>query len=437
MRLEELLGLQNEWWTTEKVKEDLAPPFRRDTFGQLVGTIDTRQATVVTGLRRVGKTTLFYQLIQDLLQKVKPKQILYFSFDEKVEDIKKILDEYQRITGVEWKKEKIYVFLDEIHKLEDWGSKLKLFYDAFPNIKFFASGSSSVELEREAYSNLVGRHFLLKVDPLSLKEFFELKSGKKVDDFEVWREELFLAFPEYLKKPFPEIVREGNERRIMEYLRENVIGKIIYQDLPKKFRNVNEDLLLGLIEIFYQNPGMFLNLDSLAKNLHIAKKTLQRHLFYLKFSYLIRTVKNFRISALITSRKLQKVYPYHWSLVFGLYREIEKGRLLECVASSLLEAKFYWREKGKEVDFILKDGDITPVEVRATAEISGLAKLLRVLKVNKWVFLHDGRNREVRRLNGVQVDLIPMFELAFRGGLGEKTPWMSSAPSPGPSFHFS
>ncbi|MEM3012796.1 MAG: hypothetical protein QW084_05480, partial [Candidatus Hadarchaeales archaeon] len=101
-------------------------------------------------------------------------------------------------------------------------------------------GSSSVELEREAYSNLVGRHFLLKVDPLSLKEFFELKSGTKVDDFEVWREELFLTFPEYLKKPFPEIVGEGDERRIMEYLRENVIGKIVYRGLPKKFKNVNE-----------------------------------------------------------------------------------------------------------------------------------------------------------------------------------------------------
>jgi predicted AAA+ superfamily ATPase len=73
-----------------------------------------------------------------------------------------------------WKKEKIYVFFDEIHKLDGWGSKIKLLYDIFPNIKFFVSGSSSIELEREAYSNIVGRHFLLKIDPLSLKEFFEL-----------------------------------------------------------------------------------------------------------------------------------------------------------------------------------------------------------------------------------------------------------------------
>ncbi|MEM3453187.1 MAG: ATP-binding protein, partial [Candidatus Hadarchaeum sp.] len=365
----------------------------------------------------VGKTTLFYHLSQDLLQRMKPKQILYFSFDEKIEDLKKILDEYQRITGVEWKREKIHVFLDEIHKLEGWGSKLKLLYDAFPNIKFFASGSSSVELEREAYSNLVGRHFLLKVDPLTLKEFFELKSGKRVDNFEIWRDELFLTFPEYLKKPFPEIVRETDERRIMEYLRENVIGKIIYRDLPKKFKNVNEDLLLGLIEIFYQNPGMILNLDNLAKDLHIAKKTLQSHLFYLNFSYLVRTVKNFRISLLIASRKLQKVYPYHWSLIFGLYREIEKGKLLECVASSLLDARFYWREKGKEVDFILRDGGVIPVEVKTTADIGGLAKLVKALGLNRWILLHEGKRGETIKLDEAQVNLMPIFELAFRKDL--------------------
>jgi predicted AAA+ superfamily ATPase len=107
-----------------------------------------------------------------------------------------------------------------------------------------------------------------------------------------------------------------------------------------KFKNVNEDLLFNLIEIFYQNPGMGLNLDNLAKNLHIAKKTLQKHLFYLKFSYLTRSLKNFRISMMIASRKLQKIYPYHWSLIFGLYREIDRGKLLECIASSLLDAKF-------------------------------------------------------------------------------------------------
>jgi hypothetical protein len=58
-----------------------------------------------------------------------------------------------------------------------------------------------------------------------------------------------------------------------------------------KFKNVNEDLLFNLIEIFYQNPGMVLNLDKSSKKFTYSKKTLQKHLFYLKFSYLIRSLE--------------------------------------------------------------------------------------------------------------------------------------------------
>jgi predicted AAA+ superfamily ATPase len=417
MRIDEQLTLQNEWWLTEKVKEELAPKFKREIFQELKSMVDVRQVTILTGLRRVGKTTLFYQLIQELLNRIKPKNILYFSFDEKQEELKKVLDEYQKITNVQWKKDKIYVFFDELHKVKGWASKLKILYDTFPNIKFFVSGSSSVELEKEAYSNLVGRHYLIKISPLSLKEFFELKNNVKIDDPKLWRDELILAFKEYLKKPFPEIVRENDERRIMSYLRENVIGKIIYQDLPKEFKNVNEDLLLNLIEIFYQNPGMILNFDELSKNLHIAKKTLQKHLFYLKFSYLVRVVRNLRTSMLITSRKLQRVYPYHWSLIFGLYKEIDYGKLLESIVSSIIDAKFYYRKGNREIDFILKNGEILPIEVKSKFEIKELLKILKKLKLKKGVLIYDEKDRKEEKFDDINIYFIPVYELAYYGKL--------------------
>ena len=418
MRLDEALIFQNEWWRTEKVRKELAPWYKREVYKKVEEMINIRQIIVLTGLRRVGKTTIFYQLINSLIEKgVNPKNILYFSFDEKIEDLKKILDEYQRITGIDYKNEKIFIFFDEINKLDNWSSQLKILYDALPNIKFFVSGSSSVDLEKEAYSNLVGRHFLIRVMPLTLKEFFELKKGKKIENFELWKDELFLIFPEYLRKPFPEIVNENNEARIMEYIRENIIGKIIHRDLPKKFKNVNEDLLMSLIEIFYQNPGMLVNIENLSKNLRIAKKTLLKHLFYLIFSYLIRQVKNFRISVFAASRKLQKIYPYHWSLIFGLYRDIEKGKLLECVASSLLDAKFYWRKGSNEVDFIIKNEKIIPIEVKAKSEIYGLVKFLKKFNLKKGILLHEEKIRETKNINDIQIDIIPIFELAFYGSL--------------------
>lgn len=414
MEIRDLILLQNEWWIEGEVKKDLALPYKRDIFKEVESLTNKRQITVLTGLRRVGKTTIFFQTIQKLIsQGIKPKNILYFSFDDKVDNIKNIFDEYKKATGVNWKKERIYAFFDEIQKLENWGPKIKLFYDLYPNIKFFVSGSSSVDLEKEAISNLIGRYYLLRVEPLSLKEFYELKNNTKIDDFEILRDELYLSFFEYIKKPFPEIVFEDNERRIMEYLRENVVGKIIYRDLPRKFKNVNEDLLFSLIENFYQTPGMILNFDDLSKSLHISKKTLIKHIFYLEFSYLIRLLKNFRISTLSSSRKLKKIYPYHWSLIFGFCKNIEEGKLLEAITSSLIGSNYYWREKQKEIDFILKRDCIIPIEVKRKIETKEFEKILKMLGFNNAVLIHSEKIRKRVVKNSITIDFIPIFELAY------------------------
>jgi uncharacterized protein len=157
-------------------------------------------------------------LIDYLLKKGEdPNRILYFSFDrKKEEDLIKILDAFRSITNVNWEKEKILVFLDEIQKFKDWSSQLKQLYDNFPNIKFVVSGSASLELEKEAKDNLAGRYFLREIPPLSLKEFFELKYGKKIENVQIFKRELKFEFDEYLKKPFPEVVKWKDFSRVIE-----------------------------------------------------------------------------------------------------------------------------------------------------------------------------------------------------------------------------
>ncbi|MEM4188811.1 MAG: hypothetical protein QXN56_06695, partial [Candidatus Hadarchaeum sp.] len=81
------------------------------------------------------------------------------------------------------------------------------------------------------------------------------------------------------------------------------------------------------------------------------------------------------------------------------------------------DARFYWREKGKEVDFILRDGGVIPVEVKTTADIGGLAKLVKALRLNRWILLHEGKHGETIKLDEAQVNLMPIFELAFRKDL--------------------
>ena len=73
MEIEKLIKF-NEWWVTKKVKPSLLKPHKRHLFFKIQKYIGDRQTLLITGLRRVGKTTLMYQLIQELLEK-KSRQI--------------------------------------------------------------------------------------------------------------------------------------------------------------------------------------------------------------------------------------------------------------------------------------------------------------------------------------------------------------------------
>ena len=128
---------------------------------KISGYMKDRQIILLTGLRRVGKTTLAYQIIDELLkQKVNSLHIMYFSFDEKTANLDELIKAYEE--GVLKKKigdERIYVFLDEIQKCSDWESRIKILYDLHPNIKFVITGSASVKITKKAKESLAGRMF--------------------------------------------------------------------------------------------------------------------------------------------------------------------------------------------------------------------------------------------------------------------------------------
>ncbi len=109
--IDRLLGLSNQWWREASISKEKAKNYHRESFGEIEKLVKYRQVVIVTGLRRTGKTTLLFQIIERLLKKEDPRKILYFNFDEKSIEPLDILKEYSRITNIDWQKEKIYVFL--------------------------------------------------------------------------------------------------------------------------------------------------------------------------------------------------------------------------------------------------------------------------------------------------------------------------------------
>jgi hypothetical protein len=412
--IKEIIDLLNPWWRTKELSKELAKPYRREAFAKLEEFAKYKQIIILTGLRRVGKTTLLYQLIEELLKRTDPKRIFYFNFDKKAEDITKLLEIYSEMAAVDWKKEEVFIFLDEIVKLEDWANKLKLVYDAFPNLKFFISSSASFNLEQDAINILAGRYFLLNIKPLSFKEYLELKGKESlIENIPLHEKEIKEEVESYLLRNFPEIAFWEDALMVKDYLRSTVIDKVVKYDIPEKFKNIDTSLLLTLLEMFYSEPGMFLDYDGLSKKLRISKKTLVKHIFYLEFSYLIKKVRNFRVNALTSSKKLQRVYAYWWPFDYCYNDKFDN--IMENIVTSYKDIPNYWREGGKEIDFIiLEKKTIIPLEVKNKEELSrnelkNMVYFLEKYNLKKGMIVYMGIEDEIN-VNGKIIKFMPLWK---------------------------
>jgi predicted AAA+ superfamily ATPase len=364
----ELIEL-NPWWKAEKIPEGLVPPTKRHIYNRMFKDLERRQIQILVGLRRVGKSTVLFQIIESLLEEGKePLNIIYASFDEpefQRMGTRELLKEYEKQTKVNYKQERIFLFLDEVQKSNNWVNEVKLLYDITPKLKLVLSVSASLNLLSQAKVNLAGRAIYYEMKPLSFPEFLELR-GIRYDQERIllYKDALEKEFDSFMHRAFPEIVNERDPAFIRRYIRDAVIDPILFKDMPRQFEGVDTMLTEALLEIFLREPGQYLSIDELSMELGRAKKTLYRTLFYLEASFLLRSVYNYRPSVRAASRKLQRVYAYHPSL--SIPYNIPDYKYAENLVLSVLDARFYWREGQKEVDFLV---DSLPVEVKYKDEI--------------------------------------------------------------------
>jgi predicted AAA+ superfamily ATPase len=414
--LREDLERFNEWWFTGKVRRELALPFRRYAFRRILESLGERQVLLVTGPRRVGKTTLLYQVVERLLETVDPSRILYFSFEESLVSPKEVLEFYEKKVLRKPFEEvgRVFVFFDEIQYVENWPSVLKQFYDLYPNLKFFVSGSSSLLLSKEAVEKLAGRFFFLKLKPLTFSEFLGLK-GVKVDEVEVFSRRIEAYFYDYLRKSgFPEVVDWDNEVRMAEYVKNSVIDRVALRDIPLMFKTRDMTLMDKIVRLILSAPGSIVNVNSLSRSWGESRITISNYLRFLETSLLVRSLSNFRPSFLSSSRKLRKYYPVTSSLIFAYSRESfesKMGAVLETYVVNALDAEYYFREGKKEIDIILRDQVLLPVEVKETVDEGDIAEFSRLVKyvgAEKGVIVSSSQE-----IKGEDVDVIPVYLVEF------------------------
>ncbi len=368
------LEMFNPWWKTGKVKKGWLEDYKRKLYYEILKYIDKRQIILIQGLRRTGKSTIMFQIIQKLLdESMPPENILYFSFDDIAYDIKEVLDLYQNIIlkkPFDKISNKIFVFFDEIQKVKNWEEKLKVFYDLYPNIKFVITGSSSINLRKKSKESLAGRIIDFTLHPLDFEEFLELNGLdlKRVkENPALWEKDILSLFYKYIKYgSFPELARENDEDFAKKYIMNSVIERIIYKDIAQEFKIKEIELLKKLLYIISKRPGMLVNFKDIGKNLGRDERTISNYFKYLEYSLLIKFVFNYRGSPLSSMRKLKKVYFTTPNFIFALNPDFDSiiPSVLKNLIGSLPEVNYFYKNN-YEIDFIIEENEkIDVIEIK-------------------------------------------------------------------------
>lgn len=414
-RIKDVLLELNPWW-----KREFGVEFKeREVYGQVRKYMALRQMIALTGLRRVGKTTLMLKTAEDALKGgVDSKNIVYFSFDEfRGVEVREIMREYEGLMGKDLRQGKILLLLDEVQKLGDWENQLKGVYDTYgKNIKIVISGSESLFIRRKSRETLAGRLFEFKVEPLSFKEFLLFKEAC-FEPVGLYEKELTRLFDEFtLTLGFPELVNVKDKDVIRKYVRESIVEKVVYRDIPGLFRIKDTAVVESLLNVIMEEPGQLIELSGLAKELKVSRQTISTYFRYLEESFLVRKLYNYSRSRRKTERKLKKYYPTVISpdLLFRV-DDLSKSRVFEWLMVNQLKAEFFWRDPYKnEVDIVLANKETTPIEVKyGRTDFKGLTAFMKKFKVKEGYVISPGREA-TQKINGKNISVVPAYKFLLR-----------------------
>ncbi|MEW5943130.1 MAG: ATP-binding protein [Pseudomonadota bacterium] len=406
------LAVYNPWWEGAGEAWEGLPAFRRDVFDDLYAdVVGLPQMISVTGPRRVGKSTLLKQCIRQLIADNGPEQakrIVYFTMDDPALSLPHVeahrffddlVTEFAKLAT----DGTVYLFLDEIQKFPRWELYLKKYYDLKTPVRFVVSGSASAPIFKKSHESLLGRIKAYRALPFSFREFFYFRYGSEETrghsrlllDFGSSAQRTpgdFVGFlsgilesgsfsdysgmrgiiDEYFYEGgFPEVWNLPNILAKQEYLYQNQIERVIFEDLlvAAEFRKPEmlRRFYLGLLA----EPGRETNLTRLSSEIQINRSTIESYFPLLEATDLVWRLQkytggkashkagNFKtyLVDLAVRNAVMKLSPEALladEALMGLYAE-------NVVANHLrrwpgLVELAYFRERSDELDFVVDLG---------------------------------------------------------------------------------
>lgn len=302
----------NPWWKSGIIRPEFSKTYKRFAFYEatkILSHASIRRTVVLTGTRRVGKTTIQYQIIESLLKSgVKPQKIVFISLDHpllKLCKLNEILDCYHaNIYG----DEDCYYFLDEVQYAANWDQWVKTIYDTKPLSRMVATGSVSPVLKKKAAESGAGRWTVIQVPTLSFYEYCEMLNVDRPDlpaDVKPTglirydKRELTLLmtqlsglqkhFNRYLTVGgFPELALAADDLFAQAIMREDVVDKVLKRDIPALYSIRNSTELERIFLYLCYCSSNIIAVDAIAKELDgVSRSTVNDYIEYMESANLI------------------------------------------------------------------------------------------------------------------------------------------------------
>ncbi|MBU4031098.1 ATP-binding protein [Patescibacteria group bacterium] len=372
--------------------------YTRKLFQQLAEEINSREITVLTGMRQVGKTTLMRSVFDCIKSGNKVFLDLENPLNQKIfeeEDFDNILVNLEGF-GIDVEN-KAYIFLDEIQLVPSLVKAIKYLYDHY-QIKFFLTGSSSFYLKNIFPESLAGRKIIYELFPLNFEEFliFKKKEKKFFGEFvqkakkknKISFERYKRLYDEYLEfGGFPAVIIEKNRKRKISII-EDIFKSYFEKDVKTlaDFKEISK--LRDLILLLTARVSSKIEITKIASELGISRETVYSYLGFLEKTYFIFLLAPYSRSVDSEVRGAKKVYFCDTGLLNYLGR-VPTGTIFENAVFQRLRScgdlNYYQKYKGPEIDFILNKKIAFEAKVYGDAnDLKKLQKLSENIKLKDY-----------------------------------------------------
>jgi len=329
------------------------------------------KATVCIGVRRSGKSTYLFQIIQRLLDSGVPRQnILYLNFfDDRLHNLRHnnlglIAEAYYSIYPEKKNTETVYCFFDEVQAAVGW----EPFVDRLmrtEKCEVYLTGSSARMLSKEIATQMRGRALSWEIFPFSFREFLDYKKIECSGTLSTKNRLLVQkAFEEYWDTGgFPEVVGLGRDLRVK--IHQEYFHTILFRDLVERHDVSHPKSVTDLAHWLVDNTASLYSVNSLTGYLKslghkVPKSTVSDYMEWFEDAYFLFTVRIFDPSIARSNTNPKKIYCVDHALVTSVSSGIlvNSGHLLENLVFTALrrlhpQIYYYKTNTGKEVDFIV------------------------------------------------------------------------------------